>query len=50
MQEVIGRSAKEEVIARARERKRAFDTLVKREEEEALREFKEGLRKAVENR
>ncbi|RPA96839.1 hypothetical protein L873DRAFT_1693308 [Choiromyces venosus 120613-1] len=37
----------EEVLARARERRKAFDAEMKREEEEALKTFKEGLRKTV---
>ncbi|PWW71712.1 hypothetical protein C7212DRAFT_348678 [Tuber magnatum] len=39
-----------EVLARARERRKAFDEEMKREEEEALKTFKEGLRRTVESR
>jgi len=43
-------TATQEVLARARERKKTFDAEMKREEEEALKTFKEGLRRAVECR
>jgi hypothetical protein len=37
----------EEVLARAKERRRLFDAEMEAEEEEALKKFKEGLRRAV---
>ncbi|CUS06764.1 unnamed protein product [Tuber aestivum] len=43
-------TATEEVLARVQERRKAFDAEMKREEEEALKAFKEGLRRTVENR
>ncbi|KAG0644781.1 hypothetical protein HOY80DRAFT_390353 [Tuber brumale] len=43
-------TATEEALALAQERKKAFDAEMKREEEEALKAFKKGLRRAVECR
>ncbi|PUU84128.1 hypothetical protein B9Z19DRAFT_1070645 [Tuber borchii] len=43
-------TATEEVLARAQERRKAFDAEMNREEEESLKAFKEGLRRTVESR
>jgi len=40
----------EEVLARAQERRKAFDAEMNREEEESLKSFKEGLRRTIESR
>ncbi|KAI5793116.1 hypothetical protein EDC01DRAFT_630114 [Geopyxis carbonaria] len=39
--------SKEDILRKSKERKEAFDAKMNREEEEALKGFKEGLRKAV---